>query len=150
MATAKVKSGIKRAQMRWAHIGKNLVQAHIQEKKLSGQVLRVRTGRGRSTIFGKVLPTGDGFKIGTSVFYMIVWETTGLKRRTIVPVRKKALRFKIGGRVIFAKRAVIPRVPKKPYLVPGLKEMKPKLVALAKVEFQKVLKTMLPNRRVGA
>jgi len=53
-------------------LGSFLIQGHIQERKLSGQVLRVRTGRLRSSVTNKVKRIGKTSVvgvIGTNVVY---------------------------------------------------------------------------------
>lgn len=75
-----------------------MLQRHIQNRKLSGQALNVRTGRLRSSI-ALSPPTAardDGKRIsimvGTNVKYGVAWEL-GLSDHPIAARRRKFLRF---------------------------------------------------------
>lgn len=73
--------------------------------------------------------------VGTNVPYGAIWENRGLPARTIVPVHAKALRFTIGGEVIFRKSVNMPAKAARPFLAPALEEMKPLIIS----ELQKVV-----------
>ena len=62
-----------------------LLEAHIKQNKLSGQVLRVRSGRLRSSISHRLEPIGQDLtaRVGTNVVYARIHEFGG----TITPKR---------------------------------------------------------------
>ncbi len=99
--------------------------------KLSGQVLRVRTGRLRQSIHVppvQKMPWGFLGTIGTNVKYAGIHEYGGtIVLPPIYPVKKQALHFFIGGKEIFAKsvRAHAIRMPERSYLRSSLIEMEP-------------------------
>ena len=100
-------------------------------RKLSGEVLHVRSNTLRGSIFiidpnpydnpivGKVGSAGTA-KIG-GVDYANIWENTGHKE--IIPTKAKALRFIVGGEVVFAK-CVSAQAPR-PFIKPSLAEIEP-------------------------
>ena len=91
---------------------------------LTGKVLKRRSGRGASSVFWRVRLDRNGgtVTVGSNVFYLRIWELTGLPNMVIVPRNKKALKIPVAsapGGFIFRKKAVIPRTPKKPWLEPA-------------------------------
>lgn len=125
-----VKPDIDRTMMR---LGFQL-QANVQRDYLTGQVLKVRTGRLRSSITQgakdsrshfESTPTSATAVVGTNVSYGKVWEITGRPATTIVPIKAKALRFEIGGEVLFRKSVRQPAMPPRPYLKPALQAFRP-------------------------
>lgn len=109
------------------------LQARVQSGYLTGQVLRVRTGRLRSSIAQGAADSRSRFEstattaiayVGTNVSYGVAWER-GIAARDIVPVRTKALRFEIGGEVLFSKRVRVPAQAPRKFLEPALFEMRP-------------------------
>lgn len=112
------------------------LQAHVQATKLTGQVLKVQTGRLRNSITAGALDSRSRFEetglqmvyyVGTNVSYGAVWEYGG-KPMTIVPKSAKALRFMINGSVVFAKRCNVPGRPARPFLAPALQELRPLII----------------------
>ncbi len=98
--------------------------------KLTGEVLRVRSGRLRQSIHSMIqkMPWGFLGTIGTNVKYAGIHEYGGtIVLPDIYPVKKKALHFFIGGKEIFAKkvRAHAIRMPERSYLRSSLIEMEP-------------------------
>lgn len=103
--------------------------------KLSGGVLRVRTGALRRSIFsrvskstyeitGRVASSGD-------VKYAGIHEFGGTTKPHIIEPRKAAvLAFMIGGKKIFARRVHHPgsRMPTRSFLRSSLAEMRPEIV----------------------
>lgn len=85
----------------------------------------VRTGRLRSSITHKVdpSPTPLWAIIGTNVEYAPIVEL-GARPHEIKPVRRKALRFEVAGKEIFAKVVHHPGSPPHPFLGAGLEESK--------------------------
>lgn len=112
------------------------LQARVQTNYLTGQVLKVRTGRLRSSIAQGSGDSRSRFEstaekaiayVGTNVTYGVAWEK-GLPARDVAPVRAKALRFEIGGEVIFRKRVHIPAQPPRQFLEPALRDLRPTIV----------------------
>ena len=105
------------------------------KQKLSGEVLNVRSGALRRSIFetiqddpttvvGKVASSGD-------VKYAGIHEFGGtIPAHEIVPNKAMALAFVIGGKQVFATRVEIPDVqmPQRSYLRSSLTEMEPQIV----------------------
>lgn len=106
----------------------------IAKLKVSGSTLKVRTGRLRASIGN---PGAQGIRsvatrdrsvlgtIGTRVKYAAIHEHGGTIRiPEIRPRNKRALRFFVGGREIFAKRARAHDVamPARPFLGPAVEE----------------------------
>lgn len=106
------------------------LQRTVQADKLSGQVLQVRSGVLRSSIATTIADGGESVSatVGTRVWYGKLHEY-GLKALTghdrIYPVRAKALRFEIGGRVLFRKS--VRGAPERSFLRSALAEMAPEL-----------------------
>ena len=110
---------------------------NVVTQKLSGQVLKRKTGRLASSIFRGAPDTRSRFEltgttatsyVGTNVTYGRTWEYgADVKAYTVRPVKAKALHFFIGGQEVFAKYANIPahHLKAKPFLAPALEEMKP-------------------------
>lgn len=93
--------------------------------------LNVQTGRLRSSITKTpVYSSGSGYYIfvGTNVFYGMIWEE-GLMPEIITPVRARALRFVIGGRVVFSRYARF-TVRRRPFLRPAVEDKSTEIVAL--------------------
>ncbi len=110
------------------------LQARVQRDYLSGQVLKVRTGRLRTSITQGQPDSRSRFEstpltsyayVGTNVSYGRIWEYEGIPAHDVVPVRAKALRFVIGGEVLFRKRARIPAQGPRPFLKPALAAIAP-------------------------
>lgn len=88
---------------------------HIQKTQMSGRPgTNVQTGKLRRDWFAKVgAAQGGGWK-NNGLLTVRVWSTTKYvwtheNGATIVPKNSKVLRFKVGGRWVFAKRVVIPK-----------------------------------------
>lgn len=113
------------------------IASYVKSEKLSGQVLRIRTNRLKSSIAGTANAVGDiiSGKIGTNVVYARIHELGG----TIVPKNGPFLKFNIGGRWIFASKVTM---PKRPYLAPSLNENKSFIVK----QFQKTIDVMLSGK----
>jgi hypothetical protein len=109
------------------------LQALVQTTKLTGQVLRVRTGRLRSSIARgdpdsrsrfEATPTTATAIVGTNVSYGVDWER-GIAAHDVVPVHAKALRFEVGGQVLFRKKVHIPAQAPRQFLEPALQDIRP-------------------------
>lgn len=106
------------------------LQAHIQQDKLSGQVLKVQTGAlrrsitqqvidGGTSIIGRVFSSGD-------VKYAAIHEFGGQTKAHIIEPRKgEALAFMMGGNQIFAKVVHHPgsKMPERSFMRSGLADM---------------------------
>ncbi|HUC76726.1 MAG TPA: hypothetical protein VMS04_15600 [Vicinamibacterales bacterium] len=117
------------------------LQRIVQTQYLDGQALRVRTGRLSSSIGQRTArspgdtrtrfeDSGDRFDyyVGTNVSYGRAWElgfTT--PAFTVYPKTAKALRFEVGGQVVFAAHANIPAKSHaaRPFLAPALADITP-------------------------
>jgi len=82
------------------------MQGVVMGDKLSGGVLNIRSGRLHDHIFSDVSSSGDRIvgMVYTNVPYARIHEYGGV----IVPVAAPALRFWIGGQMIFAKSVTMP------------------------------------------
>lgn len=108
-----------------------LVLRRAKTHYLTGAALRVQTGRLRSSVTKQpatgARKTGKSYSVdvGTNVWYGRAWELGfTIKPYTIVPRVKKALRFEVGGKTIFAKKVSIPGRTVKPrkWLEPAIKD----------------------------
>jgi hypothetical protein len=97
-------------------------------RKLSGEVLNVRSGALRQSIFTPITTmSGDTITTTTgssgNVKYASIWETTGSAAHDIFPTKAKALHFIWGGQERFFKRVHIPAQAPRPFIKPALAEM---------------------------
>lgn len=105
-----------------------LLRGYIVKNKLSGQKLKVRTGRLRSGIQKEVRGSKDEVvgRVGTNVKYGRIHELGGPVRDTIIyPVKAKALRFYIGTKLIIVRAVHMPAFAIKPkyYIKSSMREM---------------------------
>lgn len=107
-----------------------LLQAKIVGEKLSGQVLQHRTGKLAGSIRVQLAKVeGDAVIAGVQgaggpAFYGAVHEFGGRGPYTIQPVNKKALRFMMGGKAVFAKMVRHPALPERSFMRSAANEMK--------------------------
>lgn len=80
----------------------------------------VRTGNLRRTIHLDSSSATSAVTVASAKYAAAVEFGTG--PHVIVPRRRKALRFKVGGSVVFAKRVNHPGTKAKPFMVPGAKQ----------------------------
>lgn len=115
----KVNSGVQKAVERLA-----IKMTGNVKNKLSGDVLKVRTGNLRRSVhYEKEFGQNKAFAIvGTNVIYARIHEYGG----TIVPKTAKALKFKIGDRWVITKKVTI---PERSFLRTALKELVPEIKA---------------------
>jgi len=116
----------------------------VAKRKVSGEVLKVRTGRLRSSITSRVSGTGENITgvVGTNVKYARIHELDGtIPAHTVYPRKKKALRFFYRGNIVFAKHVNIPRIemPKRAFLSPSLKENREKIRELFRRAIEEAL-----------
>jgi phage gpG-like protein len=126
------------------------LEAYVKARKLTGQVLKVRTGRLRASISQSSAQRGGDSRsrfvstensataiVGTNVIYGAAWEF-GSRAHDIVPLRAKALRFEIGGQVLFRRRVTKPAQAPRPFLRPSLQEMKPHIIERIEATLRRV------------
>ena len=113
-----------------------LLESHIKADKLSGQVLNVRTGNLRRSIFSGVEDNGDTIEIWAKqsgdVKYGAIHEFGGkTAAHEILPVKAKALHFIVGGKEVFAKIVHHPGsvMPERSYMRSSLEDMKDTIIA---------------------
>ena len=114
------------------YLATELLRGYIAKNKLSGQKLKVRTGHLRSSIKKEVRGSRDEVvgRVGSNLKYAPIQERGGpLKAITIVPVKAKALRFYIGGKLIIVKAVHMPAFAIKPkyYIKSSMREMSGRL-----------------------
>jgi phage gpG-like protein len=110
-----------------ARLGLEL-QRKVQEK-LSGEVLKVRTGSLRSSINTRIIdtPSEVSATVGTNIAYARYHEY-GVARAWLIEARNaKALRFTVGGETLFRRRVIHPSLPERSFLRSALKEMTPQI-----------------------
>jgi phage gpG-like protein len=112
------------------------ISARIKQK-LSGEVLRVKTGRLRASAFAQVyfakrmITMTVGSRGGVSYAALHEFGGVGLRIPAMVPTKARALSFVVGGARIFAMRtrAHSAIVPERSYIRSTLDEMTPDIVA---------------------
>lgn len=115
------------------------LELHIKNDKLLGQVLNQRTGRLRSSIHSAVddaatTITGRVFS-AAPMPYAAIHEFGGvIPAHTVYPVKAAALRFMMGGSVVFAMKANIPDVnmPERSFMRSALTDMAGQITARLK------------------
>ena len=103
------------------------LQRYIVTEKLSGQILKRRTGILAGSIH--TVPAAErGTQItggvqygGGPAFYGPILES-GSAAHEIFAVKARALRFVTGGKIVFAKSVSHPGIPAKPFMLPSLEE----------------------------
>lgn len=123
-----------RGRIRAVIIKDNPILAGKVRANLSGRVLNVRSGKLLNSIRNEMVENATsiyGRVYSQGVPYAGIHERGGVTRpHVIVPVRAKALRFEVGGKVVFAQRVNHPgsKIPARPYLAPALAEMTPQIL----------------------
>jgi phage gpG-like protein len=131
--TARLKDGAERARaavrLAVARLAVAL-QRRVKERKLTGQVLNVRTGRLRRSINFRVTESGDEIvgAVGTNVEYGRLWELGGVIPSRVIEPRAKGALYWPGAahpvaRVTQPERVVAAR----PFLRPALDEMRARI-----------------------
>ncbi len=117
-----------------ARAGYNLERV-VKQDKLSGQVLKVRTGNLRRSIHTELEGLGTinaRATVGTNVVYARIHEEGGTIPAHIVEARNgKALKFTpSGGATMFRRRVQIPDVvlPARSFLRSALEELRPSII----------------------
>jgi len=133
----------------WANKGRLYVVNVIRDKKLSGQVLKRRTGTLVRSVGSEASNDDTSFTVGTSVQYGVGWEL-GFTRPAyfVYPINAKALKIPTAGGFIFRKSAHIPAktFAARPFLQPGLEESFPYLIDTGEQEFAAAIGESFPDR----
>ncbi len=108
---------------------------------LSGQVLKVRTGRLRSSVTTRVLRRGSEIigTVGTNVFYGRIHELGRPGPWTIQAVRRRALAFTAGGKRVIVRQVTHPGLKARPWLRPALTESRAEIEALFRAEIERAV-----------
>ncbi len=122
-----------------------ILQQYVKFQKLSGGVLKNRTGTLRRSINYKVKQDGEQVvgTVGTNVSYGRVHELgLTIPAHVVEAVRGKALAFNWRGKPAFYKRVKIPAVtmPKRSFLASSMQEQKSKLFGILQEAAAKGLK----------
>jgi len=128
-AAGQVNSALDRAVLSLA-----IKMTGLVKQKLSGDVLKVRTGRLRRSIHYELDKQSNRVTatVGTNVEYAKTHELgLTIPAHIIQPKRAKALRFEMGGRIVFAKRVNMPakKMPQRSFLEASLRQMAPEIQA---------------------
>lgn len=104
----------------------------LVKRKLSGPVLKTRSGKLRDSVFRRVTNTSSSIRgevlAGKNVPYAAIHEYGGtVPAMTIYPRRAQALSFMMNGKRVFAKYVNRPqiRIPQRSYMRSSLAEMGP-------------------------
>ena len=106
------------------------LSAKVKQDKLSGQALKVVTGRLRRSINMRVDDSGNSIigSVGTNVKYAAIHEYGGvIPAHAVEPKSARALAFMWNGKMSFYKRVQIPAInmPQRSFLRSALGEMAP-------------------------
>jgi phage gpG-like protein len=110
------------------------LQRHIVTEKLSGQMLKARSGRliesvqPIPTVVGETVATAGVRAGGGQAFYGAIQEFGGTRGYPIVPVTKKALSFEWLGSHWIRQRVYRKPLPPRPFMASSLQEMIPTIV----------------------
>jgi hypothetical protein len=103
------------------------LERHVKADYLTGQTLKVRTGRLRSSIHSEILdtPTSITGLVGTAVDYGRAWELGfQVPARTILPVKKKALFWPGAAHPVAQVNQPARTQAARPFLRPALDDMR--------------------------
>jgi phage gpG-like protein len=106
-----------------------LLERKVKLEKLSGQVLKRQSGRLVRSVNTKFVDTNTSSTaiVGTSLKYARIWELTGSREFTIVPVNKRALYWPGAPHPVAS--VTHPAQAPRPFLKPALAEMRPTIRA---------------------
>ncbi|MDR3508427.1 MAG: hypothetical protein P4L64_11065 [Caulobacteraceae bacterium] len=121
---------------------------HVVQDKLSGQVLKARTGALRGAIKAEVLADSDPIVVriflSSDIKYAAIQEFGGhTAPHEIRPDKAKALAFLSGGRLVFARVVHHPgsAIPERSYLRSSLADMAGQIITEMKAALVAALKT---------
>jgi phage gpG-like protein len=106
-----------------------MLQRHVVEDKLSGQVLQMRTGTLRRSIIEQFNPTADGASavVRATKIYGRIHEYGGVTPPHVIEPKTPGgvLAFQMGGKTIFARRVNHPgsKIPERSFLRSALRDM---------------------------
>lgn len=109
-----------------------LLASYIKSSKLSGQILKNRTGNLRNSVFNNVTSSGELITGTVGVDNTApygAFQEYGAHIPERVPVNAKALRWYVGGSPIFRMRARAFDLPPRPFMGPSLQERREEIVA---------------------
>jgi phage gpG-like protein len=134
----RVRDGLARAVTR---LGLEL-QRKVQREKLTGQVLKVRTGSLRSSINTEISQAADQVtaSVGTNIRYGAVHEY-GVSHPWVIQAKGRALGFEVGGRTLFRRSVRHPPLPERSFLRSALREMAPQIEAGLRDAVAQVIRT---------
>ncbi len=139
MSGGGLQQGVARAVTRLALELQRLVQ-----QKLSGPVLKARTGVLRSSINAQVQQSSTAVtaRVETNVPYAGFQEFGVPHSWEIRPRSARALAFEVGGRTIFAAYVIHPPLPERSFMRSSLREMTPKIETDLGVAVHEVVETI--------
>lgn len=111
------------------------LQRHIVTEKLSGQMLKPRSGRliesvqPIPTVVAETVASAGVTAGGGQAFYAAYQELGGARAYQIVPVTKRALAFDWLGKHWIRQRVYRKPLPPRPFMASSLEEMIPAIVA---------------------
>lgn len=125
----RIRAGMRGSMVRAVNAATIELQGYIKANKLHGQVLKSRTGNlSRAIIAIPAIETGGSIvgrvAVDRSAPYGKMHEQGVNHSWTIEPRNKKALRFSVGGQVIFARRVTHPPLKARPFMQPSLEEQR--------------------------
>jgi len=102
---------------------------HVKENKLTGQVLKVRTGTLRRSVAHTISSSSSSVTgtVSTPLVYAPIHEFGGtIPARIIAAKRAQALKFSVGGKTLFRRAVSIPAVkmPERSFLRSALEDRK--------------------------
>lgn len=117
---------------------------YIRAQKLSGQVLKNRTGNLRNAVQNNVtaagpILTGTVFVDNTAPYGAYQEHGASIPERR--PVNAKALRWYVGGSPVFAMRAKAFTLPPRPFMAPSLQEKSAEINAALQGTASQVIKS---------
>ena len=142
-----IKSGVGRSMARLVIALSN----KIKFEKLTGQVLRNRSGRLRDSISPRVTESGNTVvgEVGTNVAYASIHEYGGrTPAHDIFPRKGRALAFMMGGKQVIVKSVHHPGsvFPERSFMRTALNEMEPQIRA----EFENAISEVISCMRGAA
>jgi hypothetical protein len=120
-----------------------MLAEYIKREKLSGQVLKNRTGNLRNSVFPSMESSGSQI-IGTVAVDNTApygrYQEYGAQIPERVPVKAKALRWYVGGSPVFAMRARAFTLLPRPFMRPSLDEKAPSITAAIRQSVNEAIK----------